>query len=84
MRMDDRMNIVYLVFGEFARALGLALEKDPKDEWLRFTWATCLLHLERYQEAVAAYEEAMAKNSSWPRQGLEAARLGQQPDWAGL
>ena len=69
-------------FSDALKTLSLQLDKDPKDEWLRFTWATCLLHLERYQEAVVAYEEAIAKNSSWPREGLAAARLGQQPDLA--
>jgi tetratricopeptide (TPR) repeat protein len=66
------------------KALSMQLDKDPKNEYLRFTWATCLLHLERYQEAIVAYEDAIAADSSLQREGLDAARLGQQPDWANL
>jgi hypothetical protein len=40
---------------------------------------------EKYiQEAIVAYEQAIAEASSLPHEGLEAARLGQQPDWASL
>ena len=66
--------------------LSTQLATDPKDGWLRFTLATCLLHMERYQEAVAAYEQAIAEASClWcDDKGLKAARLGRQPDWAKL
>ena len=84
--LNNRGAILVLV-GAFADALNVLspqLDKDPKNSWLRFTWATCLLHLERYQEAVVAYEQAIAEHPRLPREGLEAARLGQQPDWASL
>ncbi|MBA2394154.1 MAG: hypothetical protein H0V70_15610 [Ktedonobacteraceae bacterium] len=47
--------------------------------------ATCLLHMERYDEAVVAYEQVMVKDKNWYSDiGLKAARSRQQPDWANL
>jgi tetratricopeptide (TPR) repeat protein len=84
--LDNRGAILVLV-GAFSDALNILstqLDKNPKDDFLRFTWATCLLHLERYQEAVVAYEQVKASHSHLGDEGLVAARLGQQPDWANL
>jgi tetratricopeptide (TPR) repeat protein len=84
--LENRGAILVLMgaFSDALKTLSMQLDKNPKDKWLRFTWATCLLHLERYQEAIVAYEEAIAEDSSLRREGLAAARLGQQPDWADL
>jgi hypothetical protein len=44
-----------------------------------------LLHLERYDDAIAAYEQAIAEDSYYyDDEGLKAARRDQQPDWANL
>ena len=85
--MLDNRGAILVLIGAFSDALNILsaqLDKNPKDEFLRFTWATCLLHLERYQEAVVAYEQARASDSYLGKEGLVAARLGQQPDWANL
>jgi hypothetical protein len=52
---------------------------------LQFTLATYLLHMERYPEAIAAYEQAIAQGcyEGW-NEGLIAARQGRQPDWDSL
>ena len=56
-----------------------------QDSYLRFTLATCLLHMERYSEAIAAYEQVIAKEGRLENDaGLIAARQGRQPDWASL
>ena len=60
------------------------LQKDPDDIDLRFTMATCLLHLEQYDEAVAAYEQVAKKERLADESGLWAARLHRQPDWDSL
>lgn len=84
--LDNRAAILVLVgaYSDALNALSTQLDKDPNNECLRFALATCLLHLERYHEAVVAYEQALAEDSSLRREGLVAARLGQQPDWANL
>jgi tetratricopeptide (TPR) repeat protein len=84
--LENRAAILVLVgaYADALNALSAQLDKDPENECLRFTLATCLLHLERYHEAVVAYEQAIAEDSSLRREGLAAARLGQQPDWANL
>ena len=72
-------------FEEALNALHTQLEQDPRYSWLRFTLATCLLHLERYQEAVVAYEQVIAERGCLQNDvGLVAARQGLQPDWANL
>src|SRR5581483_7319076 len=52
---------VLVLTGAFSQALTL-LEQElydhPDDTDLQFTLATCLLHMERYEEAYAAYEQA--------------------------
>lgn len=83
--LDNRCAILVLT-GAFAEALALLqarLEQSPQESDLRFTLATCLLHLERYDEAVAAYEQAR-DSSSYDERGLQAARRRQQPDWIKL
>src|SRR5437763_5889077 len=85
--MLNHRGAILVLVGAFSEALNILskqLDKAPKNSFLRFTLATCLLHLERYQEAVVAYEQAIAEDSSLPREGLGAARLGQQPDWERL
>ncbi len=65
--MDNRCSILVLA-GAFEDALKLLqvwLDQHPKDDDLRFSMATCLLHMERYDEAAAAYEQAMAKDKDW-------------------
>ena len=62
----------------------MRLDLNPEDDSLRLTLATCLLHLERYDEAVAAYEQAMAQGYMHEDEGLKAARRRQLPDWARL
>jgi len=72
------------LYSEALNVLSTQLEKDSEDSDLRFTLATCLLHLERYDEAVVAYEQVMAEGLRLGDEGLIAARLGQQPDWHDL
>lgn len=85
--MDNRCAI-FVLTGAFEGALKqlqARLDLHPESNDLRFTMATCLLHMERYDEAVTAYEQAMAKDKNWyDDTGLKAARRGQQPDWTSL
>jgi thioredoxin-like negative regulator of GroEL len=73
-----------VVTGTFSDAYDLLqarLHESPQDTDLRFTLATCLLHMERYNDAVVAYEQVLAEDSYLDdERGLKAARLGQQPD----
>ncbi len=73
-------------YSEALETLSAQLKKvDPQDSYcLRFTQATCLLHMERYKEAIAAYKKVIAAGVYLGDEGLEAARLGQQPDWDNL
>lgn len=85
--MNNRYAILVLTgaFEDALNQLQARLDQHPEDNDLRFTMATCLLHMERYDEAAAAYEQAMAKDKDWYEDtGLKAARRGQQPDWANL
>jgi len=88
MTMLNNRGAILVLVGAFPNALNMLstqLDKDPKDEDLLFTLATCLLHLERYHEAVVAYEQVITKDSHRGEdQGLVAARLGQQPNWTDL
>ena len=88
---DDILNnrgAILVLAGAYSEALDVLhvqLEKNPQDSYLRFTLATCLLHMERYSEAVAAYEQVIAKEGRLENDaGLIAARQGRQPDWANL
>ncbi len=85
--MSNRCAILVLT-GAFEDALKLLqarLDQHPEDNDLRFTMATCLLHMERYDEAVVAYEQVIAKDSYLDDdRGLKAARRSQQPEWANL
>jgi tetratricopeptide (TPR) repeat protein len=85
--MNNRCSILVLA-GAYPDALNLLysrLDQEPKEYSLLFTLATCLLHLERYDEAKIAYEQVM-KNEwyLYEEAGLNAARCGQQPDWDNL
>jgi tetratricopeptide (TPR) repeat protein len=71
-------------YEEALQTLTAQLTEDPEDKDLRLTQATCLLHMERYEEAITAYEKASAKGNHWADKGLGAARLGKQPDWDDL
>jgi tetratricopeptide (TPR) repeat protein len=82
--MINNRGAILVLTGAFSEALDLLqarLALAPKNDCLRFTLATCLLHLERYDEAVAAYKQA---NFVAHPEGLEAARRRQQPDWDDL
>ncbi len=85
--LNNRGAILVLkgAYSEALDALREQLERHPKDDELQFTLATCLLLMECYPEAVAAYEQASAL-SSYPinKEGLIAARQGRQPDWDSL
>ena len=88
---DDMLNnrgAILVLVGAFEEALNTLhtqLEQNPRHSWLRFTLATCLLHLECYHEAVIAYEQVIAEDGRLQKDaGLIAARQGQQPDWANL
>jgi len=93
--MRNNRCAILVLAGAFSEALNMLcaeLEQDPENSYhsyLRFTLATCLLQLERYHEAVVAYEQAVAEES-WLKVdagltvALTAARQGQQPDWANL
>jgi len=87
MMLYNRSAILVLV-GAFSEALNMLqarIDQNPQDTSLRFTLATCLLHMERYSEAVVAYEQVIAKEGRLVDDaGLIAARRGQQPDWANL
>jgi len=72
-------------YEEALQTLTAQLTEDPEDQDLHFTQATCLLHMERYEEAITAYEKASAKKGHYRAdEGLRAARLGKQPDWDAL
>ena len=85
--IDNRCSILVLV-GAFSDALDLLqvrLERSPDDNYLRFTLATCLLHLKRYDDAVTAYGQVFTEERCLcDDRGLQAARLSQQPDWDNL
>jgi tetratricopeptide (TPR) repeat protein len=84
---NNRCSILVLndAFSEALDALDTRLahssQYDHSD--LLFTRATCLLHMERYDEAIAAYEQAIAEDWGLRNndEGLNAARLHRQPDW---
>jgi|GEM_PF-2191744 tetratricopeptide (TPR) repeat protein len=78
---------VLVLTGMFAQALTLLeqeLHEHPEDTDLQVTRATCLLHLERYDEACAAYEQAEKDYNLPDKRGLLAARQHRQPDWGEL
>lgn len=86
--LNNRAAILVLTgaYSEALDALHEQLERHPKDSSeLQFTLATCLLHMERYPESVAAYEQVITQRRFLERdEGLIAARQGRQPDWANL
>jgi tetratricopeptide (TPR) repeat protein len=84
--LNNRGSILVLVgaFSDALNVLSTQLDKDPKNDFLRFTLATCLLHLERYEDAIAAYDQAITECSRLGDEGLVAARLGKQPNWPNL
>jgi len=85
--LRHRVAILVLVgaYSEALDALHAQLEFNSQDSSLRFTLATCLLHMERYPEAVAAYEHVIAQDGCLEKDaGLIAAHQGRQPDWANL
>ena len=85
--LSNRGAILVLVgaFSEALNTLHAQVERHPRESWHRFTLATCLLHMERYSEAVAAYEQVIAQDGRlYDDAGLIAARQGRQPDWANL
>jgi tetratricopeptide (TPR) repeat protein len=87
MMLRNRSAILVLTgaYSEALNALDAQLRMHPHDSDLRFTQATCLLHLERYHEAVVAYEQVIAEDRFLRDDaGLIAARQGKQPDWAHL
>ncbi len=88
---DDMLNnrgailVLTGAYSEALNALHAQLEQNPQDCYLQFTLATCLLHMERYPEAIAAYEQVIAKEGRLENNaGFIAAHQGQQPDWANL
>jgi tetratricopeptide (TPR) repeat protein len=85
--MDNRCAILVLA-GAFSDALKLLearLDQFPQDNYLRFTQAPCLLHLERYDDAITTYEQVITKERYYyDDEGLKAARCRQQPDWDNL
>jgi len=86
--MLDNQGAMLVLAGKFSDALNVLhdqLDQDPQDSNLQFTLATCLLHLERYDEAVIIYEQAIADaRYMHDERGLTAARQRTQPDWADL
>jgi tetratricopeptide (TPR) repeat protein len=84
--LNNRAAILVLTgaYSEALEALHKQLERDTENNnELLFTLATCLLHMERYSEAIAAYEQVIAQRNFLKRdEGLIAARQGRQPDWA--
>lgn len=76
-----------ILTGAFAEALAFLDEElgaSADDDDLTMSRATCLLHMGRYDEALAAYIW-LEKNSYLPdTDGLEAARQRRQPDWESL
>jgi len=87
---DNRCSILVLngAFSEALDALDTRLEQSTQyaRSYLLFTRATCLLHMKHYDEAIAAYEQAIAEDK-WNKslvdnnEGLETARQHRQPDW---
>jgi tetratricopeptide (TPR) repeat protein len=71
-------------YSEALEILSQQLKNNPKDCCARFTLATCLLHMDRYKEAIDAYEKVIAEGLYLGNEGLEAARLGKQPAWDNL
>jgi tetratricopeptide (TPR) repeat protein len=85
--LSDNRGALLVLAGFYSEALELLqeqIDRMPQNDWLQFTRATCLLHMKRYDEAVAAYEQVIAQHGGWYRrdEGLKAARRHQQPDWA--
>jgi tetratricopeptide (TPR) repeat protein len=85
--LADNRGALLVLAGFYSEALELLqeqIEREPRNDQLRFTWATCLLHMERYDEAAAAYEQVLAQHGGWYKdsdEGLKAARWHEQPDW---
>jgi tetratricopeptide (TPR) repeat protein len=85
--MNNRCAILVLAgaVSDAEDLLQARLDQSSKNSNLRFTLATCLLHLERYDDAVIEYEQAIAEDRYLrDERGLDAARRGQQPDWLTL
>jgi tetratricopeptide (TPR) repeat protein len=86
--MLSNRGAMLVLAGKFSDALNVIqaqLAQDMQDSNLRFTLATCLLHMERYNEAVVAYEQAIADaRYVHDDRGLMAARQRRQPDWVDL
>lgn len=85
--LNNRGAILVLTgaYSEALNALHAQLDRNPQDSYLRFTLATCLLHMEHYSEATAAYEQVIAEDGHLEHNaGLIAARQGRQPNWANL
>jgi tetratricopeptide (TPR) repeat protein len=81
---DEWLLQMLVLAGTFTDALKVLEERlaqSPHDEYQRFTLAICLLHLERYQEAITNYEQALAGNRQLDNVGLRAALQQRQPDW---
>jgi tetratricopeptide (TPR) repeat protein len=75
---------VLVLTGAFSEALTLLEQEAPKypdNDGMRFTMATCLLHLKRYAEAITAYEQVEKQGYFRGKSGLEAARQHRQPNW---
>ncbi len=91
---SDRVSMLHnrgailVLIGAFTEALNVLytqIDQYPQDSDLRFTLATCLLHLERYDEAVTIYEQVMAEDRYlYDDKGLKAAQKHQQPDWISI
>jgi tetratricopeptide (TPR) repeat protein len=77
---------ILILTGAFSEALALLEqqleENSDLDDYadLYLMKATCLLHMERYDEACIEYER-IATTSYSSSEGLEAARQRRQPDW---
>jgi tetratricopeptide (TPR) repeat protein len=70
--------------GAFVQALALLdqeLDETCDRKSLILIRANCLLHMERYDEAIVAYERLHDKHELLDSRGLEAARQHRQPDW---
>ncbi len=86
--MTDNRCAIHVLAGAFSDALELLqarLDQSPKDSNLRFTLATCFLHMEQYDDAIATYEQVIAEDRYYyDDKGLKAAYRRQQPDWDNL
>lgn len=85
--MNNRCAMLVLAgaFSDVLELLQTRLGRSSGESHLRFTRATCLLHLERYNDAIAAYEQVIAEDTCYyGDEGLKAARRRQQPDWDDL